>query len=215
MIRYSDPFNASSQLFGISLYQQKVNELGMEGRRPFSAHEKLADEGQQHPTTPYLSPVPCSWGAVYFPEQWRVFHRYLSERLLETQIKLGDVVAPEVRSNHWTKSWKKYFIELAYLRGWVMLYPNYSNFSSLSTNHLEIGSHVKARTIDKKTMFLLPLINAPKSSNERCPLLELPGGVLPPFRALPVFNLTGSTTTLDKLRNQGQQRCNELNWCRI
>ncbi|KIJ65143.1 hypothetical protein HYDPIDRAFT_153126, partial [Hydnomerulius pinastri MD-312] len=87
--------------------------------------------------------IPCSWGALYFPSHWREFHDYLSIRLSQHAFPISTTVVPGVRSNKWTKSWKKYFIELVYLRGYVMLYANYEDFVSFSTNHLEVGSHVR------------------------------------------------------------------------
>ncbi|KIP10034.1 hypothetical protein PHLGIDRAFT_39319, partial [Phlebiopsis gigantea 11061_1 CR5-6] len=115
-----------------------------------------------HVGTPYLSQIPCSWGAVYFPEHWREFHDYLAARLSGHLLPVGGIVAPGLRSNKWTRSWKKYFIELAFLRGYVMLYPNYRDYLSLSTNHLEVGSHVKETTPEayelKKKLYQLPLL---------------------------------------------------------
>lgn len=201
-------------MFGISLYQQKNIELPPEGRRVFNARALFASNGLPDPTTPYLSPVPCSWGAVYFPEHWREFHTYLSFRLSEYSMKINQIVVPGVRSNKWTKSWKKYFIELVYLRGYVMLYPNYDDFVSLSTNHLEVGSHVKIRTKEKRDLFLLPLmqlpmINPPSTTS----LLDLPFNTLPEWDSLPVLNLTGSLTTLDVLSDMGNLRRTELTGC--
>lgn len=54
----------------------------------------------------------------------------------------SDVVIPKSRSNVWRQSWKKFFIELVYRHGLVMLYPNFKNQSSFSTNHLEAGTHI-------------------------------------------------------------------------
>ncbi|KAI0080944.1 hypothetical protein K474DRAFT_1704236 [Panus rudis PR-1116 ss-1] len=107
------------------------------------------------------------WGAIYFPEHWREFHDYLSIRLSGQlpDLPVDAVVAPGVRSSKWTRSWKKYLIEFAYLRGYVMLYPNYAGFVSLSTNHLEVGSHVKDMPLEaylqKRRLFLLPLMPLP------------------------------------------------------
>jgi hypothetical protein len=213
-LRYGDPRNRSPKLFGISLYQQKNIELRLDGRKPFDARELFFNSGVPHPSTPYLSQIPCSWGAVYFPEHWREFHDYLAVRLSEYSMKIGQDIVPDVRSNNWTKSWKKYFVELVYLRGYVMLYPNYQNFISLSTNHLEVGSHVKERSKEKQDLFRLPLMklpdaHAPLSSG----LLDLPGQTLPVWHWLPVLNLTGYLTTLESLARQGQLRRTDLTGC--
>src|SRR5258708_6034589 len=130
--RYGRQEDKSPRMFGISLYQQRTVELRPEGRRPFNATNLFHSLGIRHPSTPYLSQVPCSWGGVYFPEVWREFHKYLIDRLSERIYNIETMVVPESRSNKWTKSWKKFFIEMVYLRGYVMLYPNYVGFTSLS-----------------------------------------------------------------------------------
>lgn len=214
-IRYGDPTNRSPSMFGISLYQQKHLELLPEGRKPFNASALFNDVKTINPLTPYLSPVPCSWGAVYFPEHWREFHAYLSLRLSGFPLKIGQAVVPNVRSNRWTRSWKKYFIELVYLRGYVMLYPNYPNFVSLSTNHLEVGSHVKIRTKEKQELFRVPLmeLSTTSSSSTTVKILDLPGSQLPHWRTLPVLNLTGGLTSSKALIGMGQARRIELMGC--
>jgi hypothetical protein len=165
-----------------------------------------------HPhSTPYLSQIPCSWGAVYFPQHWKEFHTYLAWRLSEFTIKLSKDVVPDVRSNKWPRSWKKYFIELAYLRGYVMLYPNFDDFVSLSTNHIEVGSHVKNRSKEKREQFLLPLMTLPDLGGKpSVGLLDLPGGTMPHWNSLPVLNLTGSLMTLEAIKQAGLSRKGEL-----
>ncbi|KAL4266854.1 Glycosyltransferase 2 [Pleurotus pulmonarius] len=210
--RYGDKRNRSPQLFGISLYQPKNIELRPQGRQPFDARKFFSRYGHPHPSIPYLSQIPCSWGALYFPEHWREFHSYLSARLAEVYINLERNIVPNVRSNRWKKSWKKFFIELVYLRGYVMLYPNFEDFLSLSTNHVEVGSHVKARTREKLELFLLPLmpLSAGRPNGE---LLKLPGKTLPAWSTLPVLNLTGAITTLDDILEDGLERRNEITVC--
>ncbi|KAF5336091.1 hypothetical protein D9611_006217 [Ephemerocybe angulata] len=214
--RYDAQVDRSPNLFGISLYQQKNVELRPEGRIPFNARTLFAQEGFPVPSTPYLSQVPCSWGAIYFPEHWSEFHEYLQQRFSETWISMDDlVVLPAgIRSNHWLRSWKKYFIELAYLRGYVMLYPNYEGFLSLSTNHLEYGAHVKTRSKEKRDLFDQPLFPLPGLNEAGMPglsgLLDLPGMTLPRYRDLPILNLTGGVTTEEELVRVGRQRHEEL-----
>ncbi|KAG8713980.1 hypothetical protein FRC11_010312 [Ceratobasidium sp. 423] len=55
--RYGTPPGDASQLYGISLYQPKVTELHMQGRRPFNARDIFAMANIEHPHTPYLSQV--------------------------------------------------------------------------------------------------------------------------------------------------------------
>lgn len=207
-------------MFGISLYQQKNLELHPEGRHLFDARATFTMARIPHPDTPYLSQIPCSWGALYFPEHWREFHAYLTARLASAVLPLSEPVVPEVRSNRWTRSWKKYFIELVYLRGYVMLYPNYPNFASLSTNHLEAGSHVKDMPTEaharKKKLFTVPLMSLPAASpkgDTRTGLLELPGSRLPTLNELPVLDLLGIISDEEILAKRGRERRTELTGC--
>jgi hypothetical protein len=192
--------NQATRLFGVSLYQPKNIELRPEGRQPFDAHI-LFEELALPLDTPYLSQVPCSWGAVYFPEIWREYHEYLAIRLSEVSLEIGDVVVPDLRSNRWPRSWKKYFNELVYLRGYTMLYPNYPNFQSFSTNHLERGTHVRETQVDikKKIQFTVPLM---PDSNPAL-LLELPEGSLPDWSNLPVLDLWGAVATEEEVIARG------------
>ncbi len=221
--RYGRVEDVSPGLFGISLYQQKNLELRPEGRHRFNARKAFASAGFSHPNTPYLSQIPCSWGAVYFPEHWREFHEYLTIRLSGTHpmLPIDGTVAPGLRSNKWTRSWKKYFIELVFLRGYVMLYPNYKDYASLSTNHLEVGSHVKDMPQDvyerKKKLFMLPLMELPREGTDsvlsETGLLDLPGESMPSWEVLPVTDLLGMLTTEGTLQGRGKRRREELLGC--
>lgn len=173
------------------------------------------------PSTPYLSQTPCSWGALYFPSPWREFHDYLSLRLSQVALPIHSMIVPGVRSNKWSKSWKKYFIELVYLRGYVMLYPNYADFVSLSTNHLEVGSHVKDEPEGiyekKKRLFSLPLMHLlgalPGDAASGPRLLDLPGGALPDWERLPVLDLMGELSSMETIQKRGDQRRSKLGDC--
>ncbi|GJE90987.1 hypothetical protein PsYK624_071340 [Phanerochaete sordida] len=217
--RYGEPADRSPQMFGISLYQQKNLELRPEGRHRFNARTTFAAASLPAPDSPYLSQIPCSWGAVYFPEHWRTFHTYLAARLSGEPLPVGAVVAPGLRSNRWTRSWKKYFVELAHLRGLLMLYPNYAGFRSLSTNHLEVGQHVRETTPAaherKKRLYQLPLLRPQPANGSAAAtgLLELPEGHMPAHAELPVLDLLGLLATEDGLRARGAARTAELVRC--
>lgn len=136
---------AVKHMYGISLIQQKTSELNKRtGRILWDASSILREQTDIpiDPSTPYLSQVPSSWGAVYFPEIWREFHDYIQIRYSEAYWPLESkkyIVSPSVVSDGWKTSWKRFLIELVYLRGYTMLYPNYPDFASLSTNHVELG----------------------------------------------------------------------------
>ncbi|KAM0752055.1 hypothetical protein T439DRAFT_379182 [Meredithblackwellia eburnea MCA 4105] len=208
--RYYTPMRERSQrLFGVSLYQQRNNELDLlKGRVPFDAH-KIFEAMSIPPTLPYLSQVPCSWGAVYFPEVWREFHSYLALRLSEMALSISESIVPEIRSNKWRTSWKKYFIELVYMRGYVMLYPNYADFVSFSNNHLEKGTHIHISVVDekRKRQFDVPLMGRNGS------ILDLPEGRLPHWDALPVVDLWGAVASDEDLVERGWQSVAQLDTC--
>lgn len=203
---YPDP---SAHLFGISLYQPKNLELLPIGRRPFDAHS-LFSSLSLPPTTPYLSQVPCSWGALYFPEVWREFHAYLALRLSEIALPISETIVPDIKSNRWPRSWKKYFIELVYLRGYVMLYPNYADFYSLSTNHVELGTHIKSNAdlIKRKSLFEVPLLPSNASI-----LHLLPYARLPSWPELPLLDFWGGITTDEEVKERGWQTWSQLATC--
>lgn len=213
--RYGDVSDSNRRLFGASLYQQKHNELHPEGRKSFDASSLLAERNYSS-NTPYLSPIACSWGAIYFPEHWREFHDYLAVRLSEVKLQITSPIVSDLRSNMWTSSWKKYFIEFAYLRAYVMLYPNYRDFVSFSTNHLEVGSHVSehSRSQKNRDLFLLPLMPLPSTSPgapaNSTGLLELPDGRLAELSDLPTFNLTGSLVSPVELTELAEKRRGEM-----
>ncbi|KAI8140001.1 hypothetical protein BJV82DRAFT_520809 [Fennellomyces sp. T-0311] len=181
-------------MYGVSLYSPRSLELHPAGRRPFHPDNVLLNH--YPPRMPYVSQVPCSWGAVYFPEHWREFHEYLTIRLMDLgQDKLLNVTVPQSRSARWKKSWKKYFIELVYLRAYVMLYPNFQEFESFSTNHLETGTHVKTtvKRLNAINAFLVPLMQRDTI------LAQLPDHRLPEYDDLPVLDLWGYLRTHDEL----------------
>ncbi|KAH8832836.1 hypothetical protein DL96DRAFT_1583566 [Flagelloscypha sp. PMI_526] len=218
--RYGSQKNIRPNLFGISLYQPKINELHAGGIKPPLPRTLFAQKGID-PNHPYLSQVPCSWGAIYFPEHWRQFHSYLILRLSQTMLSLPtkgeqSIIVPNIRSNRWSRSWKKYFIELAYLRGYVMLYPNYDAFLSFSTNHVEVGAHVKTKSKSRIENFFVPLFPLPGKGRheiggrEHSGLLQLPGGALPAWEDLPVLDFWGEVSDLGTLMDAGTARRDEL-----
>jgi hypothetical protein len=201
----------SKRLFGISLYQPKNIELRPEGRKRFDTHQIFQDLGVPA-TMPYLSQIPCSWGAAYFPEHWREFHQFLSLRLAESALDITDYIVPDIRSNRWPKSWKRYIIELVYLRGYSMLYPNYEGFRSLSTNHLELGTHVKddAAAQRRREAFKVPLLGEDDSVLE-----GMPHDTLPPWTTMPVIDFWGSIVTEAEIVARAQATREELALCEV
>jgi len=163
------PSPHAEQLLGISLYTPRLVEVRMPRRR-IDLHSELRGGGAAHLggsapreyTQPvHLQQLPCSWGSLFFPAPWREFHRYMRRRL---HGKAAAVQIPRSATNGWSTSWKKFLIELCYLRGWVVLYPNFYNQTSFSTNHLEPGEHIggKTNTLKHRPIdFVVPLMHDP------------------------------------------------------
>ncbi|CAG8670363.1 14255_t:CDS:2, partial [Dentiscutata heterogama] len=205
--RYGTDRNLTSRLYGVSLYDTKLNEFNITtGRRPFNPADVLAHT--KYPNqSPYLIQAPCSWGALFFPEIWREFHDYLKARLADIAgPNLQQIEIPESRSNMWTSSWKRFFIELIYLRGYLMLYPNYENSISFTTNHAEIGVHFGFKK-KELGLWLLPLM-------EEDILLEgMPDGHLPDFKDLPTMDLWGNLVPQNELIRRGRSLHSKISIC--
>jgi len=189
-----DPLVTLPELSSISLYTPKLVEVVKERPR-WNPHEYFA---KIHPNTPYLHQLPCSWGAVFFPKQWREFYTYMNQRFTE-DAKSNPVQIPKSRTNGWQASWKKFLIDMMYLRGYVTLYPNFPSQASFSTNHMEPGAHISAKD---------NVVRHDKSDFE-VPLMEvdftklLPGGKLPPVSKLPVVNLFNQAISMKGMKVAG------------
>ena len=169
MYRHGDEAAKDPRLIGVSLYTPRLVEVARPRRR-IDLHAELGGR-------PFFQQLPCSWGALFFPEAWRAFRDYLLHRMAQgpaVQVKIpGSVV------DGWKGSWKKYLIELMYRRAQWMLYPNFRNQSSFSTNHLEAGEHIgaKANSLDHAPAdFTVPLLG-------RDFVHQLPGRTLEPLAA--------------------------------
>ncbi|KAJ6708339.1 hypothetical protein OIU85_028590 [Salix viminalis] len=189
-----DPQVSLPELSSISLYTPRLVEVVKE-RPVWNATEFFKGI---HPNTPYLHQLPCSWGAVFFPKQWREFYVYMNMRFTE-DAKANPVQIPKSRTNGWQASWKKFLIDMMYLRGYVSLYPNFPNQASFSTNHMEPGAHISAKdnvVKHDKTDFEVPLLKEDFKS-------FLPNGKLPPASRLPSLNLFNQPVSLKGLKAAG------------
>ncbi|PSR86587.1 4-diphosphocytidyl-2-C-methyl-D-erythritol kinase [Actinidia chinensis var. chinensis] len=189
-----DPQVSLPELASISLYTPRLVEV-LKERPKWNATEFFK---QIHPNTPYLHQLPCSWGAVFFPKQWREFYVYMNMRFTE-DAKQNPVQIPKSRTNGWQASWKKFLIDMMYLRGYVALYPNFPNQASFSTNHMEPGAHIAAKDNvlkHDKSDFEVPLL---KDDFRKF----LPGGKLPPASKLPSLNLFNRVVSLKELKAVG------------
>ncbi|KAK6936060.1 hypothetical protein RJ641_033090 [Dillenia turbinata] len=200
-----DPQVSLPELSSISLYTPRLVEVVKE-RPKWNPTEFFK---HIHPNTPYLHQLPCSWGAVFFPKHWREFYVYMRMRFTE-DAKKNPVQIPRSRTNGWQASWKKFLIDMMYLRGYVSLYPNFPNQASFSTNHVEPGAHIRAKdniVRHNKEDFEVPLLKEDFRT-------YLPGGKLPPASKLPSLNLFNQAVSLKGLKAAGSKlgqdvlRCN-------
>jgi hypothetical protein len=132
LLKYRYNRNKNSHLFGISLYSPRIIDTDPSGRQLLIRHDDK----------PYLMQATTGAGALYFPEYWREFHDYITARLTDQAIVkkktnddhlLKDSLLKKSRSDKWVNSWRKYFDEVIYMRGYVMLYPPFDkSYSTLN-----------------------------------------------------------------------------------
>mmetsp|Transcript_49477 Transcript_49477/g.140182 ORF Transcript_49477/g.140182 Transcript_49477/m.140182 type:complete len:1156 (+) Transcript_49477:108-3575(+) len=150
------------RVIGISLYSPRRTET-TNPTKAFDSSALISElMGPGYRESPYMMQTPCSWGAVYFPNHWEEFVKYLQLRFDLMGTGAGsphDVQIPRSRTNGWSGSWKKFHFELLYLKGQYLVYPNFEGQHSLSTNHMEKGEHIKAGDVaHKRQDFTVPLL---------------------------------------------------------
>ncbi|KAI7903149.1 uncharacterized protein BX663DRAFT_560706 [Cokeromyces recurvatus] len=189
ILKYRYSTTTSKQIFGISLYSPRIIDTDPNGRSLLLLN-RSGTANDVH--FPYLMQVPSSSGALYFPEYWREFHDYITARLTDQAIvKRGtgqrhlfkDTLLKTSKSNRWINSWRKYFDEMIYMRGYVMLYP--STETSYSTLHIMDSFLDDKRKKKMKERFLTAekLLNVPLSTKV--------SQKLPDIDVLPIFDLHG------------------------
>src|SRR5262249_7909728 len=133
--RWVDKALHSYQLADAPVRDEKL--LGLALFRPI--HDELSGKGciVSNDNNPFALQQPCSWGAVYFPHQWRYFRDWYYAGVDPLVSDENDNYTRRASSNTWDhkSSWKKYLIQLMYDSGWYMLYPNLPDSLVLSTNH--------------------------------------------------------------------------------
>ena len=204
------------RIIGVSLYTPRRVEVAKEGKYYIDSSQ-LIEKITGDPTLPYLHQLPCSWGAVFYANHWRHFHDYMSARIemdskkedattSRAGIRPANVKPTNSVTFGWKASWKKYMIEMMFMKGLYMLYPNFPDQLSFSTNHLEAGEHIKANDTDHKASdYTVPLVypgDIPKlaESSPRMDPLQVPS-----VEELPILDLTnipyGSLDHLSALRS--------------
>ncbi|KAJ3210296.1 Nucleotide-binding protein 2, partial [Clydaea vesicula] len=158
--------SAVTDINGCSLYTPRINEITpSDPQKPenFTIDElKLKTtiiHNKNKKVNIYKFQLPCSWGAIYEPTHWIKFKVYYNKRKLlyldklkndkdldlnnesENVMRREFPLVPNSRSNYWSQSWKKFMIEYMVAKNIKMIYPNFNNQTSFSTNHYEEGIH--------------------------------------------------------------------------
>jgi hypothetical protein len=199
--RYSGAI-ANNNLFGISLYSPLIIDTDPTGR------QLLYPPKDDYP---YLMQATSSSGALYFPEHWREFHDYITARLTDQSIvKRGsgnrhlfkDSLLTISRSNRWINSWRKYFDEMIYMRGYVMLYPpSQSSFSTLYITNTNLNQKKKEAYTSAEKLYHVPLTQNKKIEE------------LPEYEQLSVLDLHGKLSNQTSLIEKGQALQRKFSSC--
>ena len=175
---YADP---DPRVVGISLYTPRTVEH-IAGRQRFRIDPSTILSGNV-----YGQPLPCSWGALWLPSPWMKFLSYMSTRLeTEDEVTVADttVSVPGSLTMFWKRSWKKYMTEIMYTNELYMIYPNFPNQVSLSTNHVELGEHIVSEKDREKRLadFTVPLFE-----DSTFQMLKHEFGIEDPFKFPPTL----------------------------
>eukprot|EP00520_Triparma_pacifica_P000834 CAMPEP_0118637144 /NCGR_PEP_ID=MMETSP0785-20121206/2998_1 /TAXON_ID=91992 /ORGANISM="Bolidomonas pacifica, Strain CCMP 1866" /LENGTH=908 /DNA_ID=CAMNT_0006528315 /DNA_START=219 /DNA_END=2942 /DNA_ORIENTATION=- len=179
-LHYKDP---DLRIIGISLYNPRTIEV-IASRGKFVRFDSTAITEQPL----YAHQVPCSWGALWFPEPWKDFLSYLTERLVSDPHGRNPMTLPGSNTMRWKLSWKKFMIEMMYIRDWYVVYPSFKDQTSFATNHVEIGEHIKDKRSQKRFTpgFTVPLFDE-ETFHALSPLSSLPESIA----AVPFLDIFG------------------------
>jgi len=186
---------------GFSLSPQRLDELSY----PFRKWLPSDHISTEH--TVYASAVPSSWAPIYIGEKWEAFlnftlcranypfYNLTDEHNHILGEKLGDanLYVPNVRSNSWARSWKRFMVDFMYGRGYVMIYPNLPLGAGWATTKHLFGEHVAVEHVHKDPR-VAPL-------ERRRQIAELP----PNSSKLPVFDNRCRCSSLDHVRLTADQ----------
>ncbi|KAG2232901.1 hypothetical protein INT48_004914 [Thamnidium elegans] len=189
----------TSHIFGVSVYSPRIIDTDPSGRKLIDIQDK-----------PYLMQAPTSFGgALYFPKHWKEFHDYITARLTDqATVKRGsgnphlfkDSLLTVAKSNKWSSSWRKYFDEMIYMRGYVMVYPNqsYSTLNSITHDKLSKKKQDDYSIADK--LYHVPLSNQVSE--------------LPDIDSLDVLDLHAKLTNTSLLVQRGHQLQSKFSACK-
>lgn len=175
----------ANHLVGIALNTPRFNEIVFPPYRWVPQHEI----GQK--SLHFLFQLANSWGCLYFPWAWREYRKYHAWRASAGLPSLHKVI-PEggVWIHNWERSWKKSLIELMYIRGYYMVYPNLPGQHAFSLHHREKGEHTAAEgeepMVDGLGDLYLDYFTVPLASDRA--VINRLFATMPPLTELPVVN---------------------------
>lgn len=171
-------------MIGIALNTPRFNEIVFPPYRWVPQHV-IGQEAYQ-----FAFQLPNSWGCMYFPWAWRAYREYYAWRKKTTEIDTYYHVVPDSFINNWVRSWKKYLIELAYLRGYYMIHPNLPGQHGFSIHHRERGEHTTGRgeapIVDDLGDLYLDYFTIPLVTNKEA--IHRLYATMKPLQELPVVN---------------------------
>ena len=122
-----------SRMLGISLYRPKWNDISWHNIK----YAGLSNSSQPF----FMMQLPCSWGAMYFPEEWNRFLRWHKtlEHAGAFDSHVDQMWLPRSMSNVWQVSWKKTLLRFMVEESVFMAYPSSGSFS---TSKAPVGENV-------------------------------------------------------------------------
>ncbi|RKF81598.1 hypothetical protein GcC1_024029 [Golovinomyces cichoracearum] len=180
-------------LFGISL---DFPSSYLNGTVPF-----VPPQLNQVDFWPFLWQAPNSNACLYFSEKWIELHDFISRSLKSQQ----DLLAPPVTKNEDVSkkfpSWLEYFYQLARLRGYHILYPNFGNNLSLVIIHNDLNRLPEEYNQDHE------IENDPPSHTEYPLLTDSLSSfqshrMLPNFDEFPILSWDGEEQDMTQVKKQ-------------
>ena len=71
---------------------------------------------------PFLLQLPSALGTLYIPKVWSELMKLLRYRSMNAG---SDVSVVGTNAAHWDAHWMKYLLQLVYIKGYMIMYPNY------------------------------------------------------------------------------------------
>lgn len=146
---------SESDMFSISLYTPRVLETGIQRRELIDYEKNVVQRGGV-----FAFEVPCSWGSAFQGAFWRTALNYFEQRYTDQNIDKDVIKNSRVKG--WKGSWKKWLIELSYMRHAVTIYPLFNNETSFSTNMLMKGTHITEASEEVRQQYMVPLFESSK-----------------------------------------------------